>query len=507
LPLHLAGCEWADTAGLIIADRSTVGFRDFGTRRVASVNDGSDDRIPDGGIDPNDSRADDRSDRSDRSDLVRYVADAVVPCDGSVPVFRPGAVEVAGDTVVRVGAPAVLRADADPGTREVRVEGALLPGFVNTHCHSAMTLFRGTGENLPLMRWLTEVLWPREAHLEPEDVYWGMTLAAAELLGFGVTTTCEMYFHEDSMADAVVAAGSRAVITPGVLQLPGAGGGSEWWLACLDRYADFHARRHGEAGRIDVGFAAHAAYTVPLPGLVATATAAAERGALFHLHLAETEGEGDAFAAEHGGSVPEVLATAGVFDGRVLAAHSIWLSPHDIDIYGVHDVAVAHCPQSNAKLASGIAPLVDLLDRGVRVGLGTDGPASNNDLDLWEEMRLAAMLARLREGDASALPAAAALDLATRAAGRALGRPDLGVLAPGAKADMMAVSLDDPAFVPLLDDAMLIEHLVWSASSRLVTDVWVAGEPVVVDRRHLTVDVERARHEVGLRAARLVSIT
>jgi len=139
------------------------------------------------------------------------------------------------------------------------------------------------------------------------------------------------------------------------------------------------------------------------------------------------------------------------------------------------------------------------------VGLGTDGPASNNDLDLWEELRLAALVARLRGGDPAALPASAALDLATRGAGRARGRPDLGVLAAGAKADMMAVSLDDPAFVPLLEDDMLIEHLVWSASSRLVTDVWVGGRPVVVDREVRTVDVARARAEVGRRAARLAA--
>jgi 5-methylthioadenosine/S-adenosylhomocysteine deaminase len=204
--------------------------------------------------------------------------------------------------------------------------------------------------------------------------------------------------------------------------------------------------------------------------------------------------------------VPEVLAAAGVFDGRVLAAHSIWLSPEDIAVYVAHDVAVAHCPQSNAKLASGIAPVVDLLAAGVRVGLGTDGPASNNDLDLWEELRLAALLARLRQGDAGAIPAAAALDLATRGAGEALGRPDLGVLAPGAKADMMAVRLDDPAFVPLLDDGMLVEHLVWSASSRLVTDVWVGGDQVVAEGAVRTVDVGRARYEVGRRAARLASL-
>ena len=245
---------------------------------------------------------------------------------------------------------------------------------------------------------------------------------------------------------------------------------------------------------------------MPLPGLVDTAAAARERGALFHLHLAETAGEGDAFTAEHGGSVPQVLAETGVFDGRVLAAHSIWLSPEDVAVYAAHDVAVAHCPQSNAKLASGIAPVVDLLAAGVRVGLGTDGPASNNDLDLWEELRLAALLARLRQGDAGALPAALALDLATRGAGAAIGRPDLGVLAPGAKADMMAVSLDDPAFVPLLDDGMLVEHLVWSASSRLVTDVWVGGAQVVADGVVRTVDLERARHEVGRRAARLASV-
>jgi len=436
---------------------------------------------------------------------VRYVADAVVPCAGDGAVLRPGAVEVVGDAVIRVGAPGELRSTGGHDVREVRVDGALLPGFVNTHCHSPMTLFRGTGENVPLLRWLHEVLWPREAHLEPEDVYWGMTLAAAELLSFGVTTSCEMYFHEDATADAVVDAGSRAVITPGVLQLPGSASGGDWWTASLDRFADFHARRHGEAGRIEVGFAAHAAYTVPLPGLVDTAAAAGERDALFHLHVAETPTEADAFVAEHGGSVPRVLAEAGVFDGRVLAAHSIWLSPEDIDAYAAHDVAVAHCPQSNAKLASGIAPIVDLLAQGVRVGLGTDGPASNNDLDLWEEMRLAAMLARLRQADAAALPAAVALDLATRAAGIALGRPDLGVLAPGAKADMMAVSLDDPAFVPLLDDGMLVEHLVWSASSRLVTDVWVGGEPVVVGREVGTVDIDRARDEVGVRAARLAA--
>ena len=432
---------------------------------------------------------------------VRYRADAVVACDRPGLVFRPGVVEVSGDTVTHVGTSGTQT--HGPAVREVRVRGALLPGLVNVHCHSPMTLFRGSGENLPLHRWLNEVLWPQEAHLTEDDVYWGMSLAAAELLCFGVTTTCEAYFFEDALADAVVDAGSRSVVTPGVLQLPGHDSDAGWWSRRIAEIADFHARRHGDRGRIEVGFAPHAAYTVPLPVLVDIGEAARGLDALFHIHLAETEEECRRFADEHGDSTPAVLARHGVLDGRVLAAHSIWLSAADIDLYGQLDVAVAHCPQSNAKLASGVAPLVGLLARGIRVGLGTDGPASNNDLDLWEEVRLAAMLARVRERDAAALPAAAALDLATRGAGRALGRPDLGVLAPGSCADMVAVRLDDPAFVPLLEDAQMIEHLVWSASSRLVTDVWVAGVPVVESGRCLTVDVEEARHQVEARARRL----
>jgi 5-methylthioadenosine/S-adenosylhomocysteine deaminase len=435
------------------------------------------------------------------AEVVRYRAEAVVPCDGSGPVLRPGVVEVVGDVITHVG-PTGSEARVGP-EGEVRVRGALLPGLVNVHCHSPMTLFRGSGENLPVDRWLNEVLWPREAHLTADDVYWGMTLAAGELLRFGVTTTCEAYFFEDAVADAVLAAGSRAVITPGVLQLPGNEAGDEWWAARTEEIVDFHRRRHGDGGRIEVGFAPHAPYTVPLPVLADIAAAARELDALFHIHLAETEGEGVRFLADHGSSAPVVLADAGVFGGRVLAAHSIWLSAEDMAVYQAHDVAVAHCPQSNAKLASGVAPLVEFLARGIRVGLGTDGPASNNDLDLWEEVRLAAMLARIRERDAAALPAEAALDLATRGAGRAIGRPDLGVLAAGAKADMMAIDLDDPAFVPLLEDRQMIEHLVWSASSRLVTDVWVAGKPVVANGRCLTVDLERARNEVESRARRL----
>lgn len=439
---------------------------------------------------------------------IRYRADVVVPGDadltGAPRVLRPGVVEVLGDRVVHVGTgpPTTAGASDDADVRDVRLKGALLPGLVNVHCHSPMTLFRGSGEGLPLHRWLTEVLWPMEAHLTEEDVYWGMTLAAAELLRFGVTTSCEMYFHEDAIADAVIAAGSRAVVAPAVLTFelePKAG----WWEGRIAEISDFHRRRHGQQDRLEVGFAPHAPYSVPLAALSDTAAAARQLGALFAIHVAETQDERDRFVAEHGRTEPALLADLGVFDARVLAAHSIWLSPEDIELYRRFDVAVAHCPSSNAKLASGIAPLGELLGAGLRVGLGTDGPASNNDLDLWDEVRLCAMLARLQQRDAGALGSAAAWALATGDAGRVLGRPDVGVLAVGSVADMMAVDLDDPVFAPLLSDAQLLDHLVWSASSRLVTDVWVAGRQVVDDRRCVTVDVDRARREVEHRAKRL----
>jgi 5-methylthioadenosine/S-adenosylhomocysteine deaminase len=376
-----------------------------------------------------------------------------------------------------------------------------MPGLVNVHCHSAMTLFRGAAEDVPLDRFLREILWPREGRLTRDDVYWGMALAAVELLRFGVTTTCEMYIFEDGMLAAVEESGMRSLITPGVIEVPG------WtpWKARLDEVLAFHAKHAGKNDRIEIGIAAHAAYTLPLEALVEIAAAARERDMLIHIHVAETQEESRELERQHNKTVPALLADIGFFEPRVLAAHSVWLTDDDLTIYRERGVSVGHCPQSNAKLSAGIARLSDMLRLGIHVGLGTDGPASNNDLDLWEEIRLSSLLARLRTGDPSAVSARQALMLATRGGGEALGRPDLGVLAKNSWADMILLRMDDPAFVPLNDEADLISHLVWSASSRLITDVWVGGQRVVRDRRCLTIDEERARAEVQQRALRLAS--
>ena len=437
---------------------------------------------------------------------TRLVADAVLPCDGTGVVHRPGAVDIGADgRITRVGPVAgAVESGPDGAPAEVRrVGGLLLPGLVNTHCHSPMTLLRGQGEGLPLDRWLREVIWPREAKVGAEDVYWGMMLAASELLRYGVTTTMEMYFHDDALAAAVDAAGGRCVVTPGVVVAPG------WerfgtWPERIEWIAELRAR-YADHPRIEVGFGPHSAYALPDDALKAVGEAARVTGAPVHIHLAETRTEGDAVSARHGGaSVPRVLADLGLFDvPQVLAAHGVWLSPDDVALLAAAGVAVAHCPGSNAKLASGTAGICALLDAGVRVGLGTDGPASNNDLDLWEEMRLAALLARQREQDPTVLPAAEVLELATAGGAAALGRPDLGALVPGRWADIVRLDLDDPGFVPVLDDGDLVAHAVWSASRAAVRDVWVAGRQVVADGACTTIDQAEARHRVQAAAARL----
>ena len=461
---------------------------------------------------------------------VRYVADVVVTLDEHGTVHRPGAVEVTGDRIGWVG-PASASAQAAPsasgaasgaasgpatasrpgaggGTSAavavVEVGGLLMPGLVNVHGHSAMTLLRGAGDGLALGRWLQEVVWPREALLCADDVRWGMTLGCAELLRAGVTTTCEQYLHPRAVADAVADAGIRCVLTPVIFDLPGAGPDATW-QRCLDDAGSLHAEMDGRGGRLTVGLGPHSAYALPEDALKAIARTAGELGALVQIHVAETRDEGSSILRRHGCSAPELLERLGVLDNRVLAAHSVWLSDHDLDIYAAHNVAVGHCPQSNAKLGSGIARVGEMLARGVRVGLGTDGPASNDNLDLWEELRLAPLLARAATADAGAITTHTALGLGTHGGADALGLR-AGRLAPGYFADLVRVDTEDAAFVPGLTEHEILSHLVWAASSRLVTDVWVGGRRVVDARRCTTVDERLAREEVRLRARRLAGV-
>lgn len=435
---------------------------------------------------------------------VRLAAPVVLPCDAACSVLRDAVVDI--DVDGRIGWVG-LRADAPATDAPLRtLPGALLPGLINTHAHTPMTVLRGSGGDLPLLRWLHEVVWPMEGRLHAEDVRVGMTSGCVEMLRTGVTTSVEMYFFTDAMIDAVTAVGSRVVLTPGILAAPGWNRLGSWEQLRDDVSAriDTVGLRSGPGERIELGYGPHAAYTLPVDALASIGEHARTRGALLHIHVSETTHEDTAQRASHG-SVPALLDAVGVLGGRVLAAHGVHLSDTDIALLAARDAAVAHCPGSNAKLAAGVARVTALRRAGVRIGLGTDGPASGDDLDLWAEARLAGLLARVGSGDAAALTASELLLMATRDGAAAIGRADLGVLEADRWADLVHIDLDDPAFVDPADDTRLLSNLVWAGGSRLVRDVWVAGRQVVADREPTRVDrrsTTRALRDVAARLKR-----
>ncbi|WP_328605424.1 amidohydrolase [Amycolatopsis sp. NBC_00345] len=430
----------------------------------------------------------------------RFLAPVVLPADPACSMLRDAVVDVDDSgRITHVGP----ESSAPEFTGEVtRLSGILLPGLVNTHAHSPMTLLRGMGGDLPLLRWLREIIWPTEAKLRPENVRTGMLLGSVEMLRHGVTTSAEMYFESEQLVDAVLTTGGRVLVAPAVMELPG----MDWRasLTAIERWIDADGLRFGPGERIELGYGPHSAYMLSPEGLRATAESAAARGALVQIHVAEAASE-DLEQRKEYGSVPKLLDSLGLLNGRTLAAHAIHLSDEDIALFAARGTGMAHCPGSNAKLASGIARIKELRDAGVAVGLGTDGPASNDDIDLWEELQLTAMLARLATGDSTVLTSADAFLLATRGGADALGRDDIGVLEPGRWADLVHVDLDDPAFAAGLDvpDEQLLSNLVWAAGSRRVRDVWVAGEQVVADAEPTRVDRAKVQADVAETAARL----
>jgi 5-methylthioadenosine/S-adenosylhomocysteine deaminase len=302
--------------------------------------------------------------------VERYFVDHLLTNGEQPGLVSPGVVDVEGDTVVWSG-PAAVAPARDRGG-EQRLSGLLMPGFVNTHCHTPMILLRGAGEGLPVSRWLVEVMWPREGKLTPDDVFAGMSLGAAELLRNGITTTHEMYFHSDAVAQAAVGAGLRCVVTQPLLvadDLASFGGCDEQLEAMVDI-----AHRWSGHELITIGFGPHSAYAVPEELLRRVADLAKSEGVHIQIHLAEAAGEGDPIREKHGVSVPTYLDRVGLFESRVVAAHAVWLDRDDIELLATKGAGVAHCPSSNGKHASGIAPVVDMRQAGVKVGLGTALP-------------------------------------------------------------------------------------------------------------------------------------
>ncbi|WP_230971274.1 TRZ/ATZ family hydrolase [Nitrogeniibacter aestuarii] len=364
---------------------------------------------------------------------------------------------------------------------QVMNEHVLIPGLINAHAHAAMSLLRGLADDLPLMQWLEEAIWPAEGkYVSPQFVRDGSLLAAAEMLRGGITTCNEMYFFPDAAAEAFDTTGMRAVIGVTAIEFPTP------YASNVDEYLKKGlAARDNWRGheRIRFSMAPHAPYTVSDDTFRRIANLANELDTVIHVHVHETAFEVEESLKQHGMRPLERLARLGIAGPGMIAVHAVHLDNQDIDILATHGASVAHCPSSNMKLASGIAPVSALIDRGVKVALGTDGAASNNRLDLFSEMRHAALLAKVSTGNASTLPAARVLRMATLDGAEALGmEKDIGSLEIGKLADICAVRLSEIETQPCFNP---ISHLVYCAGREHVTDVWVGGTLVVGEKQVL----------------------
>jgi len=417
--------------------------------------------------------------------------------DPERPVVR-GWLAVRGDRIAGIGegeAPAEVRAEA-----KERVDGKnllFLPGLVNTHGHAAMTLLRGYADDLNLQEWLNNYIWPMEAKLTDEDVYWGTMLAAAEMIRTGTTAFADMYFFMDRVAEAVEASGMRASLCRGIV-----GFGSE--SEVNEKLAEgirFAREWQGKAdGRIRTMLGPHAPYTCPPSLLEKVIDAAHQYDLAIHIHMSETKAEVEQNVRDYGVRPPEHLDRVGVFTRPALLAHAVHLTDEEIALLAERRAAVSHNPVSNLKLASGVARVPEMLGAGVAVTLGTDSVASNNNLDLFEEIKVTAMLHKGVTLDPTVLPAARVLRMATADGARVLGMEDVGVLKEGWKADLIALRTDRPHFTPQTD---FVSHVVYAASGADVEHVWVDGKPLMRGRELLTLDEERIRHEVQRRFERM----
>jgi 5-methylthioadenosine/S-adenosylhomocysteine deaminase len=371
---------------------------------------------------------------------------------------------------------------------------ALIPGLINAHTHAAMNLMRGLADDLPLMRWLNDHIWPTEARWVSEEfVHDGTQLAMAEMLRGGVTCFNDMYFYPDVTARCAAQVGMRATVGLIVIDFPSA------WAQDADEYLrkgiQLHDRYHSHP-LISTAFAPHAPYTVGNAALEKVAMYAEELDVPIHMHVHETADEVNQALASGGQRPLARLDSLGLLSPRLLAVHMTQLNDAEIERCAESGLHVVHCPESNLKLASGFCPVYKLHQAGINVALGTDGAASNNDLDIIGEMRTAALLAKGVAGDASAIPAASALYMATLGGARALGLDrETGSLSVGKQADIAAVYLGDVETQPLYHP---LSKLVYSVSRDKVTDVWVAGRHLLKGRELTTLDMDaalaRARH-------------
>ncbi|MGE0083655.1 MAG: amidohydrolase [Desulfococcaceae bacterium] len=421
----------------------------------------------------------------------------ILICNGMVLTMNPEQTQIQNGAVAVIGSKiaAVERAAFFSDWTAARVidakRGIIMPGLVNTHTHAAMTCFRGLADDLPLMNWLHDHIFPAEAKLNPDMVYSGSLLACAEMILSGTTCFCDMYLFEDRVAEAAKSAGMRAVVGEVLYDFPSPNYGP---IAAGFRYAEDMIRKWQNDPLITVAVEPHSPYLCA-PDLLKTAAEMSRRHQIpLVIHVSETQSEVSQMQEKYGCSPVEHLANLHVLGPNLLACHCVALSDHDISLLQQTDTKVSHNPESNMKLASGIAPVPKLLNAGICVGLGTDGCSSNNNLDLFSEMDMAAKLHKVSTLDPTVMDAHTVLGMCTSEGARALGLGHIcGSLEPGKQADIIVIDMNKPHLIPLYHPQ---SHLVYSVrGSDVVTSV-IDGKVVMENRHLLTIDAEKVMAEV-----------
>ncbi len=415
----------------------------------------------------------------------------VVTMDQKRRVLEDGAVAIRNGAIVAVGSRKEIH-DGYKGRKVDYGNTIILPGLINTHTHAPMSLFRGVADDLPLQQWLEKLIFPAEAkNLNPEFIRWGTRLACLEMLKTGTTTFVDMYYFEELIAEETKKAGMRGVLGQTMIQFPVVDAKTpQESLAAAEKFF----LRYQDDPLITPAIAPHALYTNKDDDLK-SARALANRYKLpLVIHLSETLKENRDILHARNMSPTRTLDSLGVLDGWTIAAHSVYVDETDLSVLKRRNTGVAHCPSSNMKLASGIAPILKMLELKIPVGLGTDGPAgSNNDFNLFEEMDLASKLAKVSSLNPEALPAQKALEMATIEGARAAGLSEkIGSLEAGKRADLIVVQLDQPHAVPMFN---VYSQLVYALKGSDVSDVMVEGKWLMRNRKPLTLDEKAIRRK------------
>ena len=425
--------------------------------------------------------------KAGRAETADWVIRAryVVTMDSQHRIVEDGAVAIAGQRIVAVGPSTEIGRKYQAQQTLDRRESLVMPGFIDTHTHAAMSLFRAIADDRLLQDWLTNYIFPAESkNVSPEFVKWGTRLACLEMSLAGITTYTDMYYFEEMVAETTRVAGIRGVLGQTVIGFP-APDYKNWHdtIAATEQYI----KRFQHDSLIVPAVAPHSIYTTPNDALVASHNLAAKYHVPLVIHLSETKKEVDDAMAQRHMTPTEVLDRLGVLDSRVVAAHGVWESDSDIEILKRKGTGIAHCPTSNTKLASGIAPIVKMLRAGVTLGFGTDGFAGSNDsADLMMEMSLAAKLQKVTNMDPQVLPAEQVVELATMGGARVLGlEKEIGSLEPGKRADLITIALDRPNMIPLYN---VYSQIVYTSKPGDVRDVFVNGKEIVSERRMLTLN-------------------